>query len=57
MRLSRVPYPDRCLRYEDLKPIAVVPMENACGTTVQAELDKAAARTGTPRLIVSDECS
>ena len=52
-----MPYPDRCLRYEDLKPIAVVPMENACGTTVQAELDKAAARTGTPRLIVSDECS
>ena len=57
VRLSAVPYPERCLRYQDLEPIAVVPMANATGAAVRAELDKAAARTGVPRLIVSDQGS
>jgi hypothetical protein len=57
VRLGEVPYPDRCLRYVDLQIIAVVPLEKATGVVVQEELDKAAARTGTPRLIVSDQGS
>jgi len=57
VRLRVLPYPEHCLRYEDLEPIAVVPMANASGVAVRAELDKAAARTGVPRLIVSDQGS
>ena len=56
-RLGQVPYPDRCLRYVDLQIIAVVPLEKATGEAVHQELNKAAARTGTPRLIVSDQGS
>ena len=57
VRLGEVPYPERCLRYVDLQIIAVVPLEKATGVVVHEELDKAAARSGTPRLIVADQGS
>jgi hypothetical protein len=55
--VREVPYPERCLRYVDLQIIAVMPLEKATGVVIQQELDKAAARTGRPRLIVSDQGS
>lgn len=57
VRLSMLPYPDHSLRYHDLEPIAVVPMEHSTAPAVQRELEAAARRTGAPRLIVSDHGS
>jgi hypothetical protein len=55
IRLSRLPYPKRCLRREDLQLVALVPMTHSTAVTVEQALEKAALRTGVPRLIVSDE--
>jgi hypothetical protein len=55
IRLSRLPYPERCLQYEDLQVIALVPMAQSNAAAVQQALQRAALRTGVPRLIVSDE--
>jgi len=57
VRLSRAPYPKRCLRYDDLEPIAVVPMEHSTGEAVHRELERVVDRIGVPRLIVSDHGS
>lgn len=54
VRLSQAPYPERCLRFSDLEPIAVVPMEHSTGEAVHRELEQVVARIGVPRLIVSD---
>lgn len=54
VRLSVLPYPERCLGYHDLEPIAVVPMAHSTGAAVHRELEQAATKTGAPRLIVSD---
>jgi len=53
-RLSELPYPDRCLRHEDVRLIELVPMEHSTAATVERALEKAEHRTGAPRLIVSD---
>jgi hypothetical protein len=55
IRLGQLPYPERCLRREDLQLIALVPMARSTAATVEQALEDAAARTGVPRLIVSDE--
>jgi hypothetical protein len=54
-RLSQLPYPQNCLRHEDVHLIALVPMEHSTGATVEQALEEAALRTGVPRLIVSDQ--
>ena len=53
--LSQLPYPQRCLRREDLHLIALVPMVHSTAATVKQALEDAALRTGIPRLIVSDQ--
>jgi hypothetical protein len=53
VRLSE--WPDRCLRHEDLCLIELMPMEHSTAATVERALEKAEQRTGTPRLIVSDQ--
>jgi hypothetical protein len=52
--LAAVPFGKRHLCLADLRLIALVPMEQATHDMVDAELEKATARTGAPRLIVSD---
>ena len=53
VRLSE--WPDRCLGHGDVCLIALVPMEHSTAATVQRALEEAEQRTGTPRLIVSDQ--
>jgi hypothetical protein len=53
--LSQLPYPKRCLRHEDMRLIELVPMVHSTAATVAQALEKAALRTGVPRLIVSDQ--
>ena len=55
IRLSRLPYPARCLQLEDLTLIALEPMPHSTAAAVEKALEAAALRTGVPRLIVSDE--
>ena len=57
VRLDEVPFGVRPLQHRDLHLVAMVPMENATQQTVVAELEKAIARTGVPRQIVSDGAS
>ena len=54
IRLSDLPYPQRALRYEDMRVIAVIPVETSTGVIVAAQLKQGALRTGIPRQIVSD---
>lgn len=53
IRLSVYPW-GRPLVYEDLEPIAVVPMESATKESVHECLEMAVHRTGIPRVIVDD---
>jgi hypothetical protein len=53
--LEQVPFGERALQLSDLQLVALVPMEKSTGALVEAELEKAVARTGRPRLIVSDQ--
>ena len=53
VRLSE--WPDRCLRHGDVCLIALVPMEHSNAVAVQRALEQAGRRTGSPRLIVSDQ--
>ena len=52
--LDRVPFGVRALRPADLHLVAMVPMAESNQALVDAELEKAVARTGVPRQIVSD---
>ena len=55
--MSQVPFGERALQLTDLQLIALVPMEHSNGAAVELELEKAAHRTGVPRLIASDQGS
>jgi hypothetical protein len=55
--LRDVPFGQRNLCLTDLRLIALVPMEHSTHEQVDAELEKASARTGVPRLIVADHGS
>jgi hypothetical protein len=55
VRLSELPYPERCLRHEDMRLIGLIPMVHSTAATVEQALEKAELRTGAPRLIVSDQ--
>lgn len=57
LRLGKVPFPARALRHDDLHVLAVIPTEHSTGEIVDAQLEKAAERTGFPRQIVSDHGS
>jgi hypothetical protein len=53
LRLSE--WPDRCLGHGDVRLIELSPMGHSTAATVQQALERAARRTGSPRLIVSDQ--
>ena len=53
IRLSEMPK-GRCLKYQDLEPIDLLPVETSTGATVWQQLEKTSAKTGVPRAIVSD---
>lgn len=53
--LGQVPFGERPLALTDLHLVALVPMDHSDGAAVEAELERAAFRTGSPRLIVSDQ--
>jgi hypothetical protein len=55
--LTEVPFGQRNLSLADLRLIALVPMEQSTHALVDAELEKATARTGVPRSIVSDHAT
>jgi hypothetical protein len=55
--LAEVPFGQRCLSLADLRLVALVPMQESNGRLVDAQLEKATKRTGTPRLIVSDQAT
>lgn len=55
VRLSQLPYPERCLRQGDVRLLVLVPMVHSNAATVEKALEEAALRTGVPRLIVSDQ--
>lgn len=57
LRLRDVPFPERALRHDDVRTLAVIPTEQSSGKIVAAQLEQAAKRTGIPRQIVSDHGS
>lgn len=54
VRLSELPAKGQHLRYCDLEPIDLVPIESSTGEIVWQQLEQAALKTGIPRVIVSD---
>lgn len=54
LRLCDVPFPARALRHDDVRVLAVIPIEKSTGEVVESQLEQAAGRTGIPRQIVSD---
>jgi hypothetical protein len=57
LRLRDVPFPERALRHDDVRTLAVIPTEQSSGKIVAAQLEQSAKRTGIPRQIVSDHGS
>jgi hypothetical protein len=55
--LAQAPFGERNLALEDLRLVALVPMGQSTHALVDAELEKAVARTGVPRVIVSDHAT
>jgi hypothetical protein len=55
--LNQVPFGQRALQLSDLKPVALVPMEESTGVLVEEELERATERTGAPAQIVADQGS
>lgn len=54
VRLSRMPAPGQCLGHNDVQLIALEPMRSSTQQQVYEQLEKAAALTGAPRVIVDD---
>ena len=54
LRLSESPLPERALRHEDVRTLAIVPVKTSTGEIVAGQLEDVAKRTGIPRVIVSD---
>lgn len=57
VRQSRLPYPQRALRLEDLSLLALIPVETSTGEIVAEQLEQVARRVGIPRGITSDHGS
>jgi hypothetical protein len=55
--MNQVPFGQRALQLSDLQLVALVPMEKSTGALVEAELDRAVQRTGSPCQIVADQGS
>lgn len=57
LRLRQSPLPGRALRHEDMRTLAVLPVQSSTGEIVAAQLEQVASRTGIPRQIASDRGS
>lgn len=57
VRLSAVSHPVRCLRHEDVEPIALCPVRQSNGEVVYQQLEDSLERTGLPREILGDQGS
>lgn len=57
VRLSCLPVPFRSLRYEDMEPIALLPVKKSNGEIVYQQLEESVKKTGIPRQIVADHGS
>jgi len=57
IRLSHLPFPERCLRLEDLEPVDLIPVSKSDGKVVWRQLEDAAEKTGVPRVILGDHGS
>jgi len=57
LRLSELPAKGKSLRYCDLEPIDLIPVEKSSGEIVWQQLEEVAGKTGIPRAIVSDNGS
>ncbi|MCH7688132.1 MAG: hypothetical protein IH899_15870 [Planctomycetes bacterium] len=54
IRLSQLPAAGECLRYADLEPIELLPVETSTKQIVYEQLEAATAKTGVPRAILDD---
>ena len=54
LRLSQLPPPGQALRHEDVRTLAVLPVQSSTGEVVAKQLEEVSCRTGIPRKIVSD---
>lgn len=52
--LGNSPLPQRALQQDDVRTLAVIPVQTSTGEIVQGQLEEVAKRTGIPRAIVSD---
>lgn len=52
--LSQLPPPGQALRHEDVRTLAVLPVQSSTGEVVAKQLEEVSCRTGIPRKIVSD---
>jgi hypothetical protein len=57
IRLSSLPPAGKCLSYEDVEPIAVIPTRESNGPIVSEQLENTIAHTGVPRQIIADHGS
>lgn len=54
IRLCDLPPVGQCLRHKEVEPIELMPVQQSNGDVVYQQLDRAIAKTGVPRAIVSD---
>jgi len=54
IRLCDLPISGQCLRYSDLEPIDLIPVETSTGEIVFTQLEETIAKTGVPKVILSD---
>ena len=54
IRLRQLPAAGECLRYDDLEPIELLPVETSTKQIVCEQLEGATAKTGVPRAILDD---
>ena len=57
VRLSALPAAGKCLRHEDMEPLALLPVGESTGAIVTQQLEALVSRTGVPREIISDHGS
>jgi hypothetical protein len=54
IRLSSMPQAGKCLSYEDMEPLAIIPAKESNGPIVAQQLEETIALTGVPRQIIAD---
>lgn len=55
VRLSGLPFPERCLGHGDVEPLALFVVKQSNGSVVYQQLEETMVQTGRPRAIVADQ--